>query len=136
EYYRSELHPGYRQLRILNEGAARMGVRSPFFKLHEATASAATRIGGKPYINYASYNYLGMSGDPVVAQAAKDAIDRYGTSVSASRPEKGELPHHRPLECPLPEVNEVKDGVTLVSGHTTNVSTIRYVFGTRDRSIH
>src|SRR3546814_7857871 len=76
EFYRFDLHPGYRQLRILNEGAARMGVHSPFFKLHEGTAGAATRIGAKPYVNYASYNYLGMSGDPVITQAAKDAIDR------------------------------------------------------------
>jgi len=136
EYYRFELHPGYRQLRILNEGAARMGVRSPFFKLHEATASAATRIGGKPYINYASYNYLGMSGDPVVAQAAKDAIDRYGTSVSASRLVSGERPIHRELERALAEVYEVEDAVTFVSGHATNVSTIGYLFGPRDLVLH
>src|SRR3546814_1850785 len=49
EFYRFDLHPGYRQLRIMNEGAARMGVRSPFFKMHEGTAGAETHIGGKPY---------------------------------------------------------------------------------------
>ena len=136
EFYRFELHPGYRQLRILNEGAARMGVRSPFFKLHDAAAGAATHIGGKPYINYASYNYLGMSGDPVVAQAAKEAIDRYGTSVSASRLVSGERPIHRELERALADMYEVEDAVTFVSGHATNVSTIGYLFGPRDLVLH
>src|SRR3546814_12594033 len=90
--FRSDLHPGYRQLRIMNEGAARMGMRSPFFKMHEGTAGAETNIGGKPYVNYASYNYLGMSGDPVVQAAARQAMARSGTSVSASRLVSGERP--------------------------------------------
>jgi 8-amino-7-oxononanoate synthase len=92
EFYRFDLHPGYRQLQIMNEGAARMGVRSPFFKLHDGTAGATTQINGQPYVNYASYDYLGMSSDEVVHAAARDAIARYGTSVSASRLVSGERP--------------------------------------------
>ncbi|MCD0501717.1 aminotransferase class I/II-fold pyridoxal phosphate-dependent enzyme [Bordetella petrii] len=136
EFYRFDLHPGYRQLRILNEGATRMGVHSPFFKLHEGTAGATSRIGAKPYVNYASYNYLGMSGDPVVVQAAKAAIDRYGTSVSASRLVSGERPIHRELERALAEVYDVEDAITFVSGHATNVSTIGHLFGPRDLVLH
>ncbi|HEY0296248.1 MAG TPA: aminotransferase class I/II-fold pyridoxal phosphate-dependent enzyme [Bordetella sp.] len=135
-YTRFDQYPGYRQLRILNEGAARMGLDSPFFKLHEGTAGAATQIGGKPFINYASYNYLGMSGDPVVMQAAKDAIDRYGTSVSASRLVSGERPIHRELEQALAQVYEVDDAITYVSGHAANVTTIGYLFGPRDLVVH
>ena len=135
-YTRFDQHPGYRQLRIMNDGAARMGIRSPFFKLHEGTAGAETRIGGKTYINYASYNYLGMSGDPVVAQAAKDAIDRYGTSVSASRLVSGERPVHRDLERALAELYGVDDAIAYVSGHAANVTTIGYLFGPRDLIVH
>ena len=136
EFYRFDLHPGYRQLRIMNEGASRMGVRSPFFKLHEGTAGAETRIGGKTYVNYASYNYLGMSGDPIVHQAARQAMERYGTSVSASRLVSGERPIHRELERALAEVYEVEDAITFVSGHATNVSAIGYLFGPRDLILH
>lgn len=136
EFYRFDLHPGYRQLRIMNEGAARMGVRSPFFKLHEGTAGAETQIGGKTYVNYASYNYLGMSGDPAVQAAARQAMERYGTSVSASRLVSGERPIHRELERALAEVYEVEDAITFVSGHATNVSTIGYLFGPRDLILH
>lgn len=136
EYYRFRLHPGYQQLRIINDGAARLGLSSPFFKLHEGTAGAHTRIGGKDYLNFASYNYLDLSGHPAVAQAAKDAIDRYGTSVSASRLVSGERPVHRELERGIAEAYGVDDAIVLVSGHATNVTTIGYLFGPRDLILH
>lgn len=136
EFYRFHLHPSYKQLRILNEGAARLGLQNPFFKLHEGTANDRTRIGGKSYINYSSYNYLGMSGDAAVNEAAKAAIDRYGTSVSASRLVSGERPIHRELEVELARLYGVDDAVTFVSGHATNVSTIGHLFGPRDLVLH
>jgi len=135
-YWRFHLHPGYQQLRIINDGAARLGVTSPFFKLHEGIAGSTTRIGGKSYVNYASYNYLDLSGDPQVAQAAKDAIDRYGTSVSASRLVSGERPIHRELERALADLYGVDDAIALVSGHAANVTTIGYLFGPRDLVLH
>jgi 8-amino-7-oxononanoate synthase len=102
QHYRFDLHPGYQQIRIISEGAHRLGIDSPFFKLHEGIAGATTRIDGREYINYASYNYLALSGHPEVAAAARQAIDQYGTSVSASRLVSGERPVHRELEGPSP----------------------------------
>ena len=136
QHYRFHLHPGYQQLRIINDGAARLGIANPFFKLHEGTAGATTQIGGQAYINYASYNYLGLSGDARVSAAAKAAIDQYGTSVSASRPVSGERPVHRELEHALAELYNVDDAVVFVSGHATNVTTIGYLFGPKDLIIH
>jgi len=129
-------HPGYQQMRIINDGAARLGVASPFFKLHEGIAGATTQIGGQTYLNYASYNYLDLSGDAAVALAAKDAIDRYGTSVSASRVVAGERPVHRELERALADLYRVDDAIAMVSGHAANVTTIGYLFGPRDLVIH
>lgn len=136
EHYRFHLHPGYQQLRIINDGAQRLGVKNPFFKLHEGKAGADTQINGREYVNYASYNYLNMSGDPVVAAAAKAAIDRYGTSVSASRLVSGERPIHRELEMEIAALYGVDDAISFVSGHATNVSTIGYLFGPRDLVLH
>ncbi|CAB3846926.1 Putative pyridoxal phosphate-dependent acyltransferase [Achromobacter animicus] len=135
-FYRFHLHPSYQQLRILNDGAARMGLQNPFFKLHEGAASDTTRIDGSTYVNYSSYNYLGLSGDPFVTEAAKAAIDRYGTSVSASRLVSGERPIHRELELGIAQLYEVDDAITFVSGHATNVSTIGHLFGPRDLVLH
>jgi 8-amino-7-oxononanoate synthase len=136
QFYRFHLHPGYQQIRIINDGAARLGIASPFFKAHEGAASATTKIAGKTLINYASYNYLGFSGDPKVTAAAKAAIDRYGTSVSASRIVAGERPIHREFERALAKAYGVDDAITFVSGHATNVTTIGYLFGPKDLILH
>ncbi len=136
QHYRFHLHPGYQQIRIISEGATRLGIDSPFFKLHEGIAGASTRIDGRDYINYASYNYLGLSGHPEVSTAAKQAIDRYGTSVSASRLVSGERPVHRELEQTIAGVYGVDDAITFVSGHATNVTTIGHLFGPQDLVLH
>lgn len=136
QFYRFDQHPGYQQLRIMLDGAARFGLTNPFFKLHEGLAGAETVIQGNRYVNFASYNYLGYSGHPVVAEAAKAAIDKYGTSVSASRPVSGDRPIHRDLERELALLYDVDDAITFVSGHATNVTTIGYLFGPRDLVLH
>jgi len=130
------LHPGYQQIRIINDGAARMGIDNPFFKVHEGIAGASTRIGGQEYINYASYNYLDLCGHPETSAAAKAAIDSYGTSVSASRLVSGERPVHRELEQAIARMYGVDDAVVMVSGHATNVTAIGYLFGPRDLILH
>ena len=136
EFYRFHLHPGYQQLRIMNDGAARLGVSSPFFKQHDGNAGATTRINGREFINFGNYNYLGTSGDATVNAAAKAAIDQYGTSVSGSRIISGERPIHRQLEVALAAAHGVEDAVTFVSGHATAVTTIGYLFGPNDLILH
>ena len=136
QHYHFHLHPGYQHIRIINDGAARIGIDNPFFKLHDGTAAATTRINGREYINYASYNYLALSGHPKVNAAAKSAIDLYGTSVSASRLVSGERPIHRQLEQAIAQVYDVDDAIIFVSGHATNVTAIGYLFGPRDLILH
>lgn len=136
QHYSFRHHPGYQQIRIMNDGAARLGIGSPFFKLHEGIASAVTQIGGREYINYSSYNYLGLSGHEVVAGAAKKAIDDYGTSVSASRLVSGERPIHRELEQEIAKAYGVDEAIVLVSGHAANVTTIGHLFGPKDLILH
>jgi 8-amino-7-oxononanoate synthase len=136
QFTRFDLHPGYQQLRIMTDGAAKLGITSPFFKLHEGSAGARTRIGGREYLNFSSYNYLGLSGHPAVSAAAKAAIDRYGTSVSASRPVSGERPIHRELESALANSYGAQDAIVYVSGHATNVTTIGHLFGPKDLILH
>ena len=133
---RFDLHPDYQQLRILNEGAEKLGVGNPFFRVHDGLAGATTVIDGKTFTNFSSYNYLGLGGHPEVNAAAKAAVDRYGTSASASRLVSGERPIHRELERALADVHGVDDCVVFVSGHATNVSTIGHLFGPKDLIVH
>lgn len=135
-FYRFDQYPGYQHLRVMQQTGAKLGLSSPFFRLHQGTAGAQTEIADRQYVNFASYNYLAYSGHPEVAEAAKAAIDRYGTSVSASRPVSGERPLHRELERELADLYDVDDAVVMVSGHATNVTTIGYLFGPRDLVVH
>ena len=136
EFCRFDKFPGYQQIRILETGGKQLGVETPFFKVHEGVASNTTQIAGQEYINFASYNYLDLCGHPDVSQAAKDAIDIYGTSASASRPVAGERPVQRDLEVALAKVYDVDDCIVFVSGHATNVTTIGYLFGPKDLILH
>ncbi|TSE31188.1 aminotransferase class I/II-fold pyridoxal phosphate-dependent enzyme [Tepidimonas charontis] len=135
-FTRFDRHPGYEKMLVPKAAADRLGLRNPFFIAHDGVAGAVTRINGREFINFSSYNYLGLAGHPAVNKAAKDAIDRYGTSASASRLVAGERPIQRELEEALAELYEVEDCVVFVSGHATNVSTIGYLFGPKDLVIH
>lgn len=133
---RFDSYPNYKDMLIQKAASEQLGLKNPFFRVHEGIAADTSVVDGKECINFSSYNYLGLSGDPRVMQAAKDAIDQYGTSASASRPVSGERPIQRQLEKKLAELYETEDCVVFVSGHATNVSTIGYLFGPNDLIIH
>jgi 8-amino-7-oxononanoate synthase len=99
-------------------------------------AGAETVIDARAYINFASYNYIGLNGHPEITAAAKAAIDRYGTSVSASRPVSGERPVHRELEQALAKIHCTEDSVVMVGGHSTNVTVIGHLLGRNDVIVH
>jgi 8-amino-7-oxononanoate synthase len=136
QFYRFEGHPAYERLLVSHSAAERFGVQSPFFRVHEAVAGASTTIGARQYLNFSSYNYLGLNGHPRVNQAALRAVERYGTSPSASRLVAGERPVQRQLEQGLAAFYGVDDCIAFVSGHATNVSAIATLFGTRDLILH
>ncbi|MCB8889561.1 aminotransferase class I/II-fold pyridoxal phosphate-dependent enzyme [Vreelandella malpeensis] len=131
-----EAHPGFQQLAMMREGAQQLGLVDPFFKVHEGLAGATSVIDGRECLNFASYNYLGYSGDARVVKAAADAASHYGTSVSASRVVSGERPIHAELERAIAATYGVEDAVAFVSGHATNVSTLGYLLGPKDLVLH
>ncbi|NYT74385.1 aminotransferase class I/II-fold pyridoxal phosphate-dependent enzyme [Halomonas sp. QX-2] len=135
-FTRFDAQPGYQQIAMMRQAADQLGLVDPFFKVHEGTAGATSVINGQTCINFASYNYLGFSGDPRINQAACDAVARYGTSVSASRVVSGERPIHQELEQALATAYDVEDAVVFVSGHATNVSTLGHLLGPKDLVLH
>jgi 8-amino-7-oxononanoate synthase len=126
----------YDQFRIVRSAAGILGIDDPYFRVHDGMAGAETSIGGKPFINFSSYNYLGLNGHPAVSAAAKQAIDKYGTSVSASRLVSGERSIHRELEERLAAIHGAEDCIAFVSGHATNVTTIGHLMGKNDLILH
>ncbi|MHA6297937.1 aminotransferase class I/II-fold pyridoxal phosphate-dependent enzyme [Devosia sp. CAU 1758] len=87
---------------------------------------------GRLYLNFCSYDYLGLNGSAELSQAAYAAIARYGTSVSASRLVSGERPLHQALESELADWMGVEDALVFVSGYATNADTIGHLMGPDD----
>mgnify|MGYP005846050837 CR=1 FL=1 len=136
ECLRFEDYPEYHNLQQIMQGMRARGIDNPYFRMLEGAGSNGAVAEGRECITFSRYNYLGMSGDPVVSQAAKDAIDRYGTSVSASRLASGERPLHREIEREIADWIGVQDSLVFVSGHATNVTTIGHLFGKTDLIVH
>ena len=124
--------PEYRLLQARLEELERHGLENPYFRVHEGVTSSTARVAGREVINFANYNYLGLSGDPRVNAAVTDAVNRYGTSVSASRVVSGERPIHRELEQELAGFIGVEDCILYIGGVTANVSTISHLIGSGD----
>ncbi len=128
--------PEYEELTERIQMAEAFGLQNPYFSVHEAICGDTTVVNGKEMINFSSYNYVGNSGDPVVSKAATDAIEKYGTSVSASRVASGEKPLTRELEQALADFFGTEDCIVLVSGHATNVTVIGHVVSAGDLILH
>lgn len=136
EHYQIELYPEYINLRNYIGFLEGAGAVNPYFKVHQALTADTTVIDGRSKLNFSSFNYLGMSGDPIVMRAAKEAIERYGTSASASRLVSGEKQLHQDLEEALAQLTGAEDALALVGGHATNVTTIGHLFGSGDLILH
>ncbi len=128
--------PEYKQLRVHHIVAEKMGIMSPFFICHDSLAKGTTRIDGKKFLNFSTYDYAGLNGHPEINAAAHEAMQQFGTSAGASRIVAGERPQHRQLEKALAEVYGTDDAVVFVSGHATNVSTLHTLLGPRDAVYH
>lgn len=131
-----EEFPALKQLRMEQSVAERAGILNPFFQCHDGIAKAETRIGGVPFLNFSTYDYLDLNGHPELEKAGIEAMERWGTSASASRLVSGERPPHRALEKTIADLYETEDAIAYVSGHATNVSTIGKLFGPQDVIFH
>ncbi len=99
-------------------------VGNPFFIPHDSALTDTSVVDGNTVLNFGSYNYLGLSIHPETQKAAKEAIDKYGTSASGSRLIAGEKPIHRELEATIAKWKHTEDSIVLVGGHSTNVTLV------------
>ena len=136
EYYNFGETSEYKKLEQTKQMLLATGLPNPYFSVHEQVTNETTFIDGQEYVNFCSYNYLSMSGDPVVTAAAQEAIARYGTSTSASRLVSGEKVIHRELEQAIVDLYGTQAVITYGSGHSTNETTIGHLFGAEDLIVH
>ncbi|QLE76354.1 aminotransferase class I/II-fold pyridoxal phosphate-dependent enzyme [Streptomyces rectiverticillatus] len=115
---------------------ARSGGSNPYGRSHEGFNSAEATIGGRKVVNFAAFNYLALSGHPQVRQAAKEAIDQYGTSASATPLLFGETPLHHELDAEIASFLGTEAAIVFAGGHATNVATVGHLFGPEDLIVH
>ncbi|HBQ64424.1 MAG TPA: hypothetical protein DD727_05805, partial [Clostridiales bacterium] len=115
-----------RRLELAAEAAAAMGTEfeNPYFVPHDSVLRDVSIIDGQEVLNFASYNYLGLSGHPATVQAACEAAARYGTSASGSRLLTGEKTLFKELEREIACWKHSEDALVLVGGHSTNVTVV------------
>ncbi len=90
----------------------------------ESPQDAWLKIEGKRVLNMCSNNYLGLADDKRIAQAAKEAIDKYGVGPGAVRTIAGTMELHKILEDTLAEFKQVEATIGLQSGFVTNQAVI------------
>jgi 8-amino-7-oxononanoate synthase len=124
--------PEYETMKITRAIGEITGISNPFHRLHDGRACETTTIDGRTVVNFSSYDYLGLNSHDAVSDAAHAAIDRFGTSVSASRLSAGERQIHRDLEGALARLHGCEAALAFVSGHATNVSVIGNLLSPED----
>ncbi len=100
--------------------------------ISELRGGARVLVNGREMGMYASYSYLGLVNHPRINQAAKDAIDRYGTGTHGVRSLAGSLELHRELEEKISEFKGTEAAITYSSGYVTNLTTVSTLVGRGD----
>ncbi len=96
----------------------------PYFRVLTSEAGPVVEMEGRETIMLGSNNYLGLTGDPRVKQAAREALETYGTGLTGSRLLNGTTPLHLELERELAEWMGVEDAIVFTTGHQANVGCI------------
>ncbi len=120
---------------VLRDGLDRLGAPELYNVPHQGVNGAVIRAYDRDLINFCGYNYLGLAGDPRVQAAARQAIDTYGTSCSASRLISGEIPLHAELEARLADAYQAGGAVVGGSGFLTGAAVIAFVLGAKDVAV-
>jgi 8-amino-7-oxononanoate synthase len=89
-------------------------------------------IDGREVINFSSNNYLGLANHPVLREAAKVAIDRYGCGSGASRLISGNMTLHEELESKIAQLKETEAALVFNSGFQANTGIIPVLVGEGD----
>jgi 8-amino-7-oxononanoate synthase len=104
--------------------AAKEGDLLPYFRILESQAGPVVEMEGRETIMLGSNNYLGLTTDERLKQAARDALEAYGTGVTGSRLLNGTTPMHLDLERELAEWMGTEDVIVFTTGYQSNLGAI------------
>ena len=109
---------------------AAAGVRDPFgIVMDEVKSPTVAIIKGKETILLGTYKYMGMTFDPDVIQAGKDALDRFGSGTNGSRMLNGTFRDHIDAEDALKEFYGASSAMVFSTGYQANLGIISTLAG-------
>lgn len=89
-------------------------------------------VKGKEFIDFSSNDYLGLSAHPKLIASAKDALDKFGTSASASRLLSGDFEMHHLLEEKVAHFKNKASALVFNSGYQANTGIISALYSRDD----
>lgn len=101
----------------------------PYFRPIEENHDTEVVIEGKRLLMFGSNSYMGLTNHPKVKEAAKKAIDQYGSSCSGSRFLNGTSRLHIELEEKLAAFVEKEAALIFTTGFQTNLGTVSSLMG-------
>jgi 8-amino-7-oxononanoate synthase len=100
--------------------------------VEEILPGMKVRVHGREMGMYASYSYLGLVNHPRINEAARKALDKFGTGTHGVRSLAGTLTIHTELEETISNFKHAEDAVTYSSGYATNLTVVSTLMGRGD----
>jgi 8-amino-7-oxononanoate synthase len=123
------------------DNARKMGIY-PFFRPLDLNDGPEAVINDRRVVMLGSNNYLGLTTHPKVREAAKAAIDRFGTSMTGSRLVNGSMKLHEEFETKLAAWMGKESALVFTTGYQVNLATCaallsnKYSVAVMDRNVH
>lgn len=105
----------------------------PYFVPIERSSDTEVWVGGERKVMIGSNNYLGLTHDPRVLEAARGAIEKYGSGCTGSRFLNGNLDLHDELEERLARFMRTDEALVFSTGYQTNLGVLGTLVGRNDR---
>ena len=113
-------------------GRARSAGLYPYFRAIERNEGTRALVDGRNVIMAGSNNYLGLTSDPRVKEAATKAVEQYGTGCTGSRFLNGTLDIHLELESRLAKFMGKQSAILFSTGYMTNMGVIQGITSKND----
>jgi 8-amino-7-oxononanoate synthase len=104
----------------------------PYFRVIESDQDTEVIMNGKKVLMFGSNSYLGLTNHPKIKEAAKRAIDKYGTGCAGSRFLNGTLDLHIELENRLARLVKKEAALVYSTGFQVNLGVVSSVTGRND----
>jgi 8-amino-7-oxononanoate synthase len=114
----------------------------PYFRPLDYNDGPTAMLEGRRVLMFGSNNYLGLTTHPKVREAAREAINRYGTSMTGSRLVNGSMKLHEEFEHKLAEFFGKESALVFTTGYQVNLATCSALLSNKktvaviDRNVH